>query len=87
MPLMIALAVREMRMTPAEALWAATAGGAQALRRTDVGVIRPGARADLLVVNGASHVDISYRPGMHTVSRLGLEPPDFATSRSFLQQP
>ena len=38
----IALAVREMRMTPAEALWAATAGGARALRRTDIGLLRPG---------------------------------------------
>ncbi|MEU8167862.1 imidazolonepropionase, partial [Micromonospora sp. NPDC049004] len=47
MPFCIALAVREMRMTPAEALWAATAGGARALRRDDVGVLIPGARADL----------------------------------------
>src|SRR5581483_2251968 len=37
MPFCIALAVREMRMSPAEAVWSATAGGAQALRRTDVG--------------------------------------------------
>ena len=45
MPFCIALAVREMRMTPAEALWAATAGGAAALRRADVGHLgarRPG---------------------------------------------
>ena len=42
MPFCIALAVREMRMTPAEALWAATAGGAPALRRDDVGVLAPG---------------------------------------------
>src|SRR5690606_39618181 len=47
MPLCIALAVREMGMTPTEALWAATAGGARALRRDDIGVITPGARADL----------------------------------------
>ncbi len=43
MPFCIALAVREMRMTPAEAVWAATAGGARALRRDDIGVLRPGA--------------------------------------------
>jgi imidazolonepropionase len=45
MPLCVALAVREMRMTTAEAVWAATAGGAHALRRTDVGHLgayRPG---------------------------------------------
>ena len=47
MPLMIALAVREMGLTPAEALHAATAGAARALRRTDVGVVAPGRRADL----------------------------------------
>src|SRR5690606_24843093 len=43
MPFCIALAVREMRMTPSEALWAATAGGAAALRRDDVGRLTPGA--------------------------------------------
>ena len=40
MPFCIALAVREMRMTPAEAVWAATAGGARALRRDDIGRLR-----------------------------------------------
>ena len=39
MPLCIALAVREMRMTPAEAVWSATAGGAASLRRDDIGRI------------------------------------------------
>ena len=42
MPFVVALAVREMRMTPAQALWAATAGGARALRRGDVGHLGPG---------------------------------------------
>ena len=42
MALCVALAVREMRMTTAEAVWAATAGGARALRRTDVGPPRRG---------------------------------------------
>ena len=64
MPLMIALAVREMGMTPDEALWAATAGGAQALRRDDIGVIRPGARADLTVLDAPSHRHLAYRPGV-----------------------
>jgi len=53
MPFVIALAVRELSMTPAEALWAATAGGAAALRRHDVGVIAPGARGDLAVARCA----------------------------------
>jgi len=64
MPLMIALAVREMGMTPDEALWAATAGAAKALRRTDIGVIRPGARADLTVLAAPSHRHLAYRPGV-----------------------
>jgi imidazolonepropionase len=68
----IALAVREMRMTPAEALWAATAGGAAALRRSDVGHLAPGARADLAVLDAPSHRHLAYRPGVPLVSALQL---------------
>jgi imidazolonepropionase len=64
MPLMIALAVRELGMTPAEALWAATAGGARALRRDDVGVLAPGRRADLTVLDAPSYLHLAYRPGV-----------------------
>ena len=45
-PLCIALAVREMGMTPAEAVHAATYVGAQALDRDDVGALTVGRRAD-----------------------------------------
>jgi imidazolonepropionase len=72
MPLMIALAVREMALTPAEALWAATAGGAAALQRGDVGVVRPGARADLAVLDAPSHVHLAYRPGVPIARALRL---------------
>ncbi|MFF9481439.1 imidazolonepropionase [Streptomyces sp. NPDC014733] len=68
MPFCIALAVRDMRMTPDEAVWAATAGGARALRRTDVGRIAPGARADLTLLDAPSHVHLAYRPGVPLVS-------------------
>jgi imidazolonepropionase len=51
-------------MTPAQALWSATAGGAAALRRTDVGVLRPGARADLVLLDAPSYVHLAYRPGV-----------------------
>ena len=67
MPLCIALAVREMRMTPTEALWAATAGGARALRRDDIGCLVTGARADLAVLDAPSHVHLAYRPGVPLV--------------------
>ncbi|MES4906664.1 MULTISPECIES: imidazolonepropionase [unclassified Streptomyces] len=64
MPFCVALAVREMGMTPDEAVWAATAGGARALRRTDVGRVTPGARADLTLLDAPSHVHLAYRPGV-----------------------
>ncbi|MFD9870904.1 imidazolonepropionase [Streptomyces niveus] len=60
----IALAVRDMGMTPDEAIWSATAGGAAALRRTDVGRLVPGARADLVLLDAPSHVHLAYRPGV-----------------------
>ncbi|MCX5140702.1 MULTISPECIES: imidazolonepropionase [unclassified Streptomyces] len=74
MPFCIALAVRDMGMTPDEALWSATAGGAAALRRDDIGRIAPGARADLVVLDAPSHVHLAYRPGVplvHEVWRRG----------------
>jgi imidazolonepropionase len=64
MPLCIALAVREMRMTPAEAVRAATAGSAAALRRTDVGHLGTGARAHLTVLDAPSYRHLAYRPGV-----------------------
>jgi len=67
MPFCIALAVREMRMTPAEAVHAATAGGARALRRDDIGVLRAGARADLIVLDAPSYLHLAYRPGVPLV--------------------
>jgi imidazolonepropionase len=60
----IALAVREMKMTTEEALWSATAGGARALRRTDVGHLSTGARADLILLDAPSHAYLAYRPGV-----------------------
>ena len=70
MPFCVALAVREMRMTPAEAVWSATAGGAAALRRTDVGRLVPGCRADLAVLDAPSYVHLAYRPGVPLVTSV-----------------
>jgi imidazolonepropionase len=63
MPLVVALAVHELGLTPAEATWAATRGGALALGMEDRGIIAAGAAADLVVLEAPSHVDLSYRPG------------------------
>jgi len=75
MPLMIALAVREMGMTVAEAVWAATAGGARALERDDVGHLGVGARADLVILDAPTSTHLAYRPGVplvHTVVKDGV---------------
>ncbi len=72
MPLMIALAVREMGMTPEEALWSATAGAARALRRDDIGVIAPGRRADLTVLDAPSFRHLAYRPGVPLARAVDL---------------
>ncbi|MEV4571199.1 imidazolonepropionase [Nonomuraea sp. NPDC049419] len=68
MPFCVALAVREMGMTPDEAVAAATLGGARALRRDDVGRLSPGARADLVLLDAPSHVHLAYRPGVPLVA-------------------
>jgi imidazolonepropionase len=73
MPFMIALAVRELHMTPAEALLAATRGGAAALRRDDVGHLGVGARADVVMLDGPSHVHLAYRPGAPVVEAVWRE--------------
>ena len=67
MPFCIAVAVRDMYFTPAEALWAATAGGAAALRRDDVGVLAAGRRADFVLLDAPSYIHLAYRPGVPLV--------------------
>jgi len=66
----IALAVRDMRMTTKEAVWAATAGGARALLRPDVGHLGVGARADLILLDAPSHAYLAYRPGVPLVAAV-----------------
>ncbi len=64
----IALAVREMGLTIDEALLAATRGGARALRRDDLGTLRPGARADAVVLAAPSYEHLVYRPGVPLIA-------------------
>ena len=65
----IAVAVREMQLSPAEALWAATAGGAKALRRSDVGHLGLGAAADFVILEAPSHQHLAYRPGVNLIGQ------------------
>lgn len=74
MPFCIAVGVRDMHLTPDEAVWAATAGGARALRRDDVGRIVVGARADLVSLDAPSHVHLAYRPGVDLIDRVWVAP-------------
>ena len=69
-PFCIAIAVREMGMTTDEAVWAATKGGALALRRSDVGHLAPGARADAILLDASSHIHLAYRPGVPLVAAV-----------------
>jgi imidazolonepropionase len=69
-PFCIAIAVREMGMTTDEAVWAATKGGASALRRDDIGVLAPGARADAILLDAPSHIHLAYRPGVPLVAAV-----------------
>lgn len=68
MGFVIALAVREMTMTVDEALWAATKGGALALRRGDVGHLGIGARADFAILDAPRAAHLAYRPGANVVA-------------------
>jgi imidazolonepropionase len=72
MPWVISLAVRELGMTPAQALFAATAGSARALRRTDTGCLVLGSRADLTVLDAPSYLHLAYRPGVPIARALDL---------------
>lgn len=66
----IAVAVRDMRLSPSEALWAATAGGAAALRRSDIGGLAVGQRADAVILDAPSYVHLAYRPGVPLIHRV-----------------
>ena len=70
MPLMIALAVREMYFTPEQALWSATYGGALALQRDEVGHLAVGARADFVILKESSYIHLAYRPGVNLIDEV-----------------
>lgn len=67
-PFCIALAVRDLHMSSDEAVWAATAGGAKALRRTDIGNLQVGSKANFIALDAPNHLHLAYRPGVPLVS-------------------
>jgi imidazolonepropionase len=80
MPFCIAVAIREMRFSPEQALWSATMGGAKALRRTDVGSLAVGQSADLVILNAPSYLHLGYRPGVDLVCEV------FKSGKSIYQE-
>jgi imidazolonepropionase len=85
MSFVIALAVRELGMTATEAVTAATLGGAQALRRDDVGRLGPGSRADLVILDAPSYTHLVYRPGVPLVHRVLIASEGFVPSEGFVR--
>jgi imidazolonepropionase len=67
MPFCIAAAVSLLGFTVEEAVLAATLGGAKALRRDDIGQLRIGNRADLVLLTAPSYIHLAYRPGVNLV--------------------
>ncbi|MGI9131980.1 MAG: imidazolonepropionase [Candidatus Nanopelagicaceae bacterium] len=63
MPVVMSFAIREMNLTPEQAFYAATKGGAMALQRDDIGHLEVGATADLVIWNAPSFEHITYRMG------------------------
>ncbi len=72
----VGTAVLQQHLTLDEAIRAATIGGAKALRRTDVGQLAPGFRADIHVLDAPAAIHLAYRPGMpltHQVWHAGKQ--------------
>jgi imidazolonepropionase len=67
----IVLACRYMKMTPAQAIAAATINAAQAIRRAEVvGSLEPGKQADLLVLSVPDYRHLGYRFGTNLVKQV-----------------
>lgn len=67
MSFVIALACIEMGLTPEQAVWAATRGGALALQMDDRGMLLRGTVGDLIVLDAPTYRHIPYRPGTNLV--------------------
>jgi imidazolonepropionase len=69
----MAVAVRDMGFSPEQALMAATSGGAKALRRSDIGGLSLGMKADFSVLNAPSYIHLSYRPGVDLIDSTWID--------------
>ena len=70
MPLAVAVAVLEMGLTPDQAVWSATRGGAVALGLYGSGYVAHGAPADLVILDAPSPSYLSYRPGTNLIWKV-----------------
>jgi imidazolonepropionase len=67
----IALACRYMKLTPAQAIAAATINSAHAIRRSDeIGSIEVGKQADLLILSASDYRQLGYRYGTNLVRQV-----------------
>ncbi len=74
MPMMIAIACSHMRLSPAEAIAAATYNAAFVVsREREAGSLEPGKRADFLVLDCEDYREIPYRFGVNPVRRVFIE--------------
>jgi imidazolonepropionase len=72
MPLMVSLAVALGGLSPAQALVAATSGGAAALGLVDRGMLRAGMRCDAVILSTPNWVDVGYHLGGDVVAGVIL---------------
>ena len=71
MQFIIALACRKLRLTPAQAIAAATINAAAAIQRDqNIGSIEAGKQADLLILNTADYRQLGYRFGTNLVANV-----------------
>ncbi len=69
--LVIALACRQLKLTPAEALTASTLNAAYAVNREgDIGSLEEGKTADILILDVPNHGFLGYRFGTNLVSKV-----------------
>lgn len=73
MPFCISVAVREMGFTVDQAIWAATLGGARALRDTTRGTLEIGMRADFVILDAPNYLHLAYRPGVQLVDQTFVD--------------